>query len=806
MSYKLNILSGNPISYYTLNGTLYDELNSSASIFSSNNSFSTPPIITNSGSALKVNAGATAYIPNNNLEALSKNYEDKTFTVAFWFSLNNQLTGSGYGTNPINTTNNKLDLFYVDGLNLKLFTVYYDYISNTIRLKVKGSGNTEAYIPLRNMNTAYYVVATYSNKKLSIVVNGKVGVSGYVYDTSILSVSEKTDLYYSIIPTISGGTSINHFLISDVAMYNRQLNIREINQHLSWAFNDAKPMLYSKNSTEISFADIKASNNSFHYVANVSGKNFKNQGIYYNLNIDNFGISPKKIKRSEFKTYSGSPTVTTSNSNGISWSGYGGVQLNNIYPKFNLPKFMINLQVKRSSVQNENLFSLESFSDSSYIYLSTSSSNYSLNQFNPRTGSTTVILSTASAPSSGSANVALIFDTSQIYLYTSDSGSAVYDTTNDLTLRGLKFTKFTNIIVGNYSASPSTFSSSVKNVGVSENITYNFNSYNWSQPSNQMTKFINTEDPYVVSQYGYWQTVVPITRAINSFISQVDWSTMDNCIVSTSIGDSSNFYVIKKNSPIKNYSSLLIPKDAVVRVELYTDYFIENQTQSFNNLSISIVETTDIQTDLNNYQLTPIITASASSPSFKANNVPVISNPSNFGIQFSGASAQPPAYLSASTQFGTFGAIDFWFRNDNLSGSAIVFSSGSGINVEPSAYLSASGYLIYNASAVYVNGQTVYSGSTKLITGTQYHITIIPSASVSASSFYLNGHPNTASVNTSCATYGMINIWTNPPSSSVVSSVYGAYVGRTTQTITDDNTTKIVPNIANDYVFAYKIG
>jgi hypothetical protein len=52
----------------------------------------------------------------------------------------------------------------------------------------------------------------------------------------------------------------------------------------------------------------------------------------------------------------------------------------------------------------------------------------------------------------------------------------------------------------------------------------------------------------------------------------------------------------------------------------------------------------------------------------------------------------------------------------------------------------------------------------------------------------------------------MINIWTNPPSSSVVSSVYGAYVGRTTQTITDDNTTKIVPNIANDYVFAYKIG
>ena len=141
-----------------------------------------------------------------------------------------------------------------------------------------------------------------------------------------------------------------------------------------------------------------------------------------------------------------------------------------------------------------------------------------------------------------------------------------------------------------------------------------------------------------------------------------------------------------------------------------------------------------------------------------------------------------------------------------MSGSAIVFSSGSGINVEPSAYLSASGYLTYNASEVYVNGQSVSSGSTKLISGTQYHITIIPSASVSASSFYINGHPNTASVNTSCATYGMINIWTNSPSSSVVSSVYEAYIGRTTQTITDDNTTKIVPNIANDYVFAYKIG
>jgi len=806
MSYKLNILSGNPISYYTLNGTLYDEINSTASATAINYSFTTPPIITNSGSAFKNLFTTSISFPNNNLEALSKNFEDKTFTVAFWFSLNNQLTGSGYGTNPINTTNNKLDLFHVNSTTPKIFTVYYDYISNTIRLKVAGSGNTEAYIPLRNMNTPYYVVATYSNKKLSIIVNGEQGVSGYVYDTSTITNYDKSTLYYSLGSSMGYNLKVNHFLISDIVMYNRQLNIREINQHLSWAFNDAKPMLYSKNSSEISFSDIKASDNSFHYVANVSGKNFKDQGIYYNLNIDNFGISPKKINKSEWKSYSGSPISTITTSDGISWSGYGGVKLNNISPQFNLPKFMINLQIKRSSLQYENLFSFESLSDSSYIYLSTSSSGYSLNYFNPKTNTSTIILSSASAPISGSANVALIFDTNQIYLYTSDAGSAVYDITNDLLLKKVKFTKFTNIIVGNYSASPSTFSSSVKNVGISENITYNFNSYNWSQTKNLMTKFTNINDPYVVSQYGYWQTTVPITRTTNSFISQIDWNTMDNCIVSTSIGDTSGFSRINKNSPIKNYSSLLIPKDATVRVELYTDYYVENQTQSFNNLSISIVENSKIQTDLNNYKLIPVVTASASSPSFKTNSIPVISNPSNFGIQFSGASAQPPAYLSASTEFGTFGGIDFWFRNDNLSGSAIIISSGSSINVEPFAYISNSGYLVHNASIAYVNGASVVSGSAKINSGTPYHITIVPSASVSASSFYMNGHPNTASINTSCATYGMINIWTNQPSSSVISSVYNAYAGRITQTIIDDNTTKIVPNLASDSVFAYKIG
>jgi hypothetical protein len=806
MSYKLNILSGNPISYYTLNGTLYDELNSSASATATNYSFTTPPVITNSGSAFKNLFTTSISFPNNNLEALSKNFEDKTFTVAFWFSLNNQLTGSGYGTNPINTTNNKLDLFHVNSTTPKIFTVYYDYFSNTIRLKVAGSGNTEAYIPLRDMNTAYYVVATYYNKKLSIVVNGEQGVPGYVYDTSIITNYDKSTLYYSLGSSIGYNLQVNHFLISDIAMYNRQLNIREINQHLSWAFNDAKPTSYSKQSSEISFVNIKASENSLNYVSNISGKDFNAKGIYRNLNIDNFGLSPKKIDRSSWVTYSGSPTITTSSSNGISWSGYGGIKLNNIYPQFNLPIFMINLQIKRSSVQQENIFSFEIFNDNSYIYLSTSSSNYSLNYFNPKTNLSKVIFSTASAPSSGSANIALVFDTGTIYLYTSDAGSAVYDRSSDITLKNIKFTKSTNIVIGNFSASPSTFSSSVKNVGMSETTTYNFNSFNWSKPVTLMTKLTNTEDPYVVSQYGYWQTSVPVTRINNSFISQVDWKTMDNCIVSTSTDNGSSFFVINKNSPIKNYNLSNIPKDAIVKVELYTDYYVENKTQSFNNLSISIVDTVQTKTDLNYYNLKPIITSSATSPSFKNGSIPIISNPSNFGIKFSGASAQPPAYLSASTQFGTFGGIDFWFRNDNLSGSAIIISSGSSINVEPFAYISNSGYLVHNASVAYVNGASVVSGSAKIDSGTPYHIAVVPSASVSASSFYMNGHPNTASINTSCATYGMINIWTNQPSSSVISSVYNAYAGRITQTVIDDNTTKIVPNLASDSVFAYKIG
>jgi hypothetical protein len=808
MSYKLNVLAGNPYAYYPLNGNFIDGINATSSISSTNYSFISPPIITNSGSALKISSNTTASLANNSIEALCKNFEDKTFTVAFWFSLNNQLTGSGYGSNPVDNSTNKLNLFHVNSTTPKIFTIYYDYISNTIRLKVLGNGNTEAYVPIRDMSIPYYVVATYSNKSLSISVNGDIGVSGYVNDTSTISAYDKTSIYYSLGNSLVAGKQVSHYLISDLAIYDRTLDIKEINSHISWAFNDGKPMSYSSNSSDISFVNMQASENSFHYAKVISGKNFQDQGIYYNLNIDNFGISPQRLDRSASIAYSGSPVIVSSSSNGISWSGSAGVQLNNIYPQFDLSKFMINLQLKRTSVQNENIFSISTLSDSSYIYMTSSSTSYALNYFNPTDSSSLVIISSASAPKTGSANIAVVFDSDRIFMYTSDAGSAVYYTASNNSLQNLRFSNYTNIIIGNYIQSVSTFSSSVKNIGISEKITYDFSSFNWSRPLTLMTKFINTEDLYIVSQYGYWQTVIPVTSNNNSFISQIDWNTMDNCTVSTSIDSSSTFNVISKNSPIYNYNSLSISKPSTLMVELYTDYYVEDRTQSFNNLSISIADSIGIKTDVSYYEIIPIVSSSATSPSFKNDSVPIISNPSNFGIKFSGSNGNKPAYLYASTQFSTYYGVDFWFRNDRLSGSAIVFSGKNGPGSEPFVYISNSGYLTHNASALYINGASVSSGSFSISTGVPYHIAIVPTASlaVSSSSFYINGYPTTASINTSCATYGMMNIWEVSPTSSSISSVYNSYLGRNTQSVIDDNVTKVVSNISSDLVFAYKNG
>lgn len=800
MSYTLNVLSGNPIGYWEFNGNGNDYFNNNN--FTMNSvSYSSPPIIANSGSALNISYNSSASLSNSSgfVESLSKNFESNTFCVTFWFSLDNQLDGSGYGTNPINPNNeNRLSLFEVNASSTNILKVYYDYISNTVRASVAGTNNVEAYAPLRIMDKQNFVAITYSNGKLLINLNGLDGVQGIVYDKSIMSSYTKTQLSFWIPNSIySSSQKINHYLINGLAFYDRKIKDREISNIIRWGFNDGKPTLLSKISNKKSFTDLNLININNTILYNFKGTDFINRGFLYNLNSSNSGLYHRSIDDAVF---SGSSSLySISGTSGISWSGENYLRVKSIFNYIKMYGTTITAQITRSSNTSDYVFSISNVNGLN-LYLLSGSSSYSVGYYDNTSGSNVTVLSSTNPPSVGSANVGVTFANNNIYLYSSDAGTASISLDSTSQLYNMSLYATSDLYVGNNIGQLSNLSASIKNIGFSDIAVSDFSTLDFTQNNKFMLKLTSSVSPLTVSQFGFWQTSIPPTNDIwNGTI--IKWSSMDNCQVFTSTDGGTTFNLVKKNSPIPDVVPGNISKPLTIKVVINTDYSVGTKTQTFNNLSIANIKEFDHKTDLAFYNISPLISQDQSNPVMKINNLPITANPSNFGIKFTGS----PTYISASSQIATHKGIEFWYRADNISSSAVILSTSSGPGYEPYVYISSSSYIFHNASALYVNGSAVNSGSYLIKSNVPYHIVAVLSASTSQNYFNLNGDP-TISNSSGSATYGFVNVWVDQPSSSQVYSAYSAYISPQVSVIQDDNSSKIVPDITQDSVFAYKIG
>jgi hypothetical protein len=804
MSYSLNILSGNPIGYWEFSGNTNDSINSN-NFTSSSVSYQTPPIIANGGQSLKISYNSSASLSNSNgfVEALSKNFEDKTFTVGFWFSLDNQLNGSGYGTNPINPNNeNRLSFFEVNSSSTNILKIYYDYISNTIRASIAGNNNIEAYAPIRIMDKQNFVLVTYSNGKILLNLNGIDGVQGFIYDKTIMSSFTKNQLSFLIPKSIySSSQKINHYLISGLSFYDRIIKEGEILNIIKWGFNDGKPVNSSISTNKKSFTTSKAADLSDIISYNFSGEDFINRGIIYNLNSSKSGLIPKSIDNLIFSA--GSSSYYISNINGISWSGLNYIQFPNFINYLKLYNSTITAQINRSSISSDYIFSISNVNGVN-IYLLSGSSNYYLGYYDKTSGSSYTILSSPNSPTQGSANIGVTFLNNNIYLYTSDGGSASTSLDSNSPLYNISLSISSNLYIGNNINNLSSFSASIKNFGLSDLAITDFSYFNFTKNNKFMFKFTSSANPLTVSQYGYWQTAIP---PINSTLigTIVNWISMDNCQVFSSVDGGQTFSLLTKNSSVPNIYPGEVSKPIFFKIVINTDYTLGIKNQTFNNLNVIISKEMNHQTDLAVYNIIPITTPSTSNPVFKTNSLPITSNPSNFGIKMTNSGSLTPPYLYASTQYATHKAIEFWYRADSISGSLNIISTASGSSQEPYVYISSSSYLYHNASALYINGSAVVSGSYLMTKNVPYHIVTVLSASTNQNDFYLNGDP-TKNTNSSSATYGFINIWEYTPTYSQIYNSYYSHISPNTYVVLDDNSSKIIPNINNDSVLAYKIG
>lgn len=814
MSYDLQVLRDNPIGYWSLNNTNKD-VTKYANAATISGTYVSPPIIANGGYSLKVTNSTTATIANTNglYECFAKNYDARTFTIGFWFDINNQLNGSGAGT----YANNQLVLLSIKNGATVIAKIVYDYKSNTIRYNFPGTNNTDAYIVLKDLDKQYYVVATYSNKSISISVNAKEGIAGYVSDTTNIIAATKTGL--SFVVSDSNIPANSSFLISSLEFYNYQLSGEQVQRHILWAGNDEKPNFQGTISSSTSLFAFFEDPNLLGFSRTISDLDFSNNGQLKNLRVRNDGISALQLDSPIFNSfYDPTSTYTINTSSGINWSGYGGVDIPFLSDYLNMNTgFTAYMTINRTSTgsYNEYLFGITNV-NGDFLYLEydvpDGNTNYYLRSYNPYTDITTSLISLSGGKLAASAkvsNVAVQFSSSAVVLYSSDSVGATASLAYESASSFMPFylDKSSTMTIGNSYHSNKTLSSYISNFGLTDEIISSPSATPFGSLSTFLLPMTDSTNPFLVKQRGYWIYQIPsVTIPMSTYYGTIfDWSTMDNCQVFYSIDSGNTYNLINRYDSASLYNTLGVPQNISIKVQIDTDYKIDAEYQSFNNFYYNIYDYMQINSDGDSYQLTS--TTSSANPNLSISNGTnnILARQDNFGIKFTGAS--PTNALITVPAGISYYAVDFWYRPDFLqSGSSnYILNNASSSATAPAIWTSSTSNFQSLGGILYVNGASVVDNTLSASAGEIYHIALVLSAS-NNSNLYLNGGSLGSRAKRSNSTYGYIQFWNNTPAPADINDRYTQFFGKTTFAITDTNATKLYSTSSKDSYLITQIG
>jgi hypothetical protein len=729
MSYDLKILKDNPIGYWSFNNTANDLTANANNAVLTATSYLSPPIIANSGSALKISNTSSVVISNTagTYEVFSKYFDNKNFTIALWFNFNNQLTGAGNETSPY--ASNQLDIFYVKNFaneiwdqytgysvgtkvdyegdvyvnlvatsdkippskNVRPSTdpyrwgkidniisrIYYDYLSNTIRFSFSGSNNSDAYYVVDNFDRSFYIVANYSNGALSLNVNARDGINGSVNDTSVMKNYLKTYLTFNIDGSSITGTSTlpTNYLVSSLAFFTYKLTDAQIQQHLMWAGNDEKPVYQSILSASTSLFKMEEMQSDLGYYQSIYGDNFNKNGFVYNLDVTGNGLSPINITQPAFNnSYDLSASYSTNSSSGLSISGSAGLDIYSMPIYFNLQNSTVfSAQVFRTTALNEYIFSISNV-DGKYLYLeydyASSSSRYYVRLYDPYQDATTTLINHNAGASATSANIGVLFNSSSIVFYTSENGSSstVFLTSSSPTYFPLSMDRQALVTVGNSYHSLKTFYSKIKNFGITDLAPTSFATFDFANTSTFMAKLTNSSYPFILSQTGNWTYNIPSANIQNYYVDGVsfDWRGMDNCLVYISTDSGSTFYPVKRNETATRYDTESTAQNIMVKVVLNTDYPLDTKYQSFNEISWNVYTDLYLHSDLDYYKLT---SSSGTYANFTVSTEEnsIFSRSNNFGMKFTGDDNKVQGYGLINVPASTnYSAVEFWYRPDSI--------------------------------------------------------------------------------------------------------------------------------------------
>ena len=821
MSYTSLVQSDSPIGYWKLNGSTQDLslYNNTASI-SSNIRYSALPLVANSGSAMIISPTTGSVVIANNYNAFHKGFERSNFTIEFWLSLDSStMTGAGYTINNSSATqyfiNDQLKIIQLLNGSTEVGSIYYDYNKNSFRFKINDTSgnNTESSYVVRNLNTSYYIVATYKDKSVSISVNGDLGLSGEITDFSLFPAQGASNYNFVISPNSINSSASMSYVINDLAFYDYKLPLLSMRKKTTWAYHNDKPNLLTT-TLNTSLFELEEFDSNVCYYTEVLGNNFLENKEIFNLKVNEFeGLTNKHELNFNLDNSINFLASATYSSDGVSLYNSANLTINEFgttVENGGVVSFTSQIKFGGSS---DYIFSFNQKSNNLIYYSVVDSGGFYFYYYDLVAASSTLLSTLATSLTSGITYNFGICISDTINMYANSTSSTVANPLN------IKVESDSILNIGNMVASPNSSNSlKIKNFGFSDLLISDFSTVDFTQNTMFMAKFT---DGLYVSQIGYWIKTLSLSQFNNIIGSKITWDGMDNVKVELSNDNGFTWYPITRGAPIPYIIASSINKDYLVKVTVPFDYKIERMNQSFNNLQISIYNNLTFFTNDKNYEFFTQVDSSSSQPiSIQRKTQAINYRKDNFGIKFNpetGSSNYVPGYgyiKNLTSAINTYG-MDFWFKPNSFSSASNyvvhvdyltitnnlydnvyldTYSSSTTLNSASTEYYlyvdNSTKKLIYSPSAtakLYVNGNFVASNSTSINIGDYYHLFLdfgTASGYDLNSTTTINGLYNTASGH-SHFVYGNINMWNRLMTSGDAYSRFLSYVGNTSSSVSD---------------------
>ena len=722
---------------------------------------------------LYVDTDTDAYI-NNEYNIFVNGTEALSFGIEFWISI------------PPNNMDSVQSFLYINDVNQD--TVGYisrnqDVISFTV---FDGDHFYTASKQIRSIESQLHIFAYYSNRTISISVNGMPGEPLILpFDFKFLTdFTNKNDINF----VIPGNPS--SLIMNSLALYDHSLSQNQIRSHMIWGFSDAKPQSYVKQ-TAGDFFDIQENPSMKWYEkAFDTDRSFKDGTINNLYTIDN-GLTHRRSSAA----YAASGGLNYKFDDLLNYISLNNFSMSTTVDWDALPVYTDD------PIEENMILKITGNDDSEFVHLAKTEDG-SLGLYYTYANNSDVLLLQTEAVL-GTTPIFFSVKNNFVNIYIDSGGSA----------SGNVFPNFLATTTKLY----------LNNTAYMIDGLNIFNSY--IDSNSYYEGIVSYEDNLILSltnvirTKGIWNYSAPASLFYGIAGSKLSWNTAtatnDQYLLSSQTQSvciqvqtepNGDWYIIKNGGQIPAFAGTGSPAfDVKIRITILSDDASSLYQPRIDNFNISIYKSIDVLSDSKNYVIKPYYEEGSNilhTYNLRSNNFNVLSRSNNFGIKIDNGNT---AIMMPTVPTTGFQTLEFWFRPDGINEDSqdqyIVNNSVTGEYLKfDKDTLELSQDIGTPFLWVYVNGLDLAENPRTLIIDEPYHIICVYYENKNINNVFINSDTNLE--NYAIGTYGYFATYPNQLSAEDAKNRYISYLTSFTEIVNESNTIGTIAEysgISTDY-------